>query len=861
MSVLSPLFQSAKQSRDTPSLSEELPYHRFDERKHLFLNTTSLGMGLEFMPLTGAGDSDVEALNKLLCMLPEGKAWFYQIEMVMDHRVGDAIDINVNANTQGTDSPLTQFFAENEATYARYGARHSFDSNYKGLCKFDLRRFTGRIWVSTTTNNKTQLFDTMDSLRLGLNQLGMKTRPCDDITLTRAVRDTLHFDPDTLTDPKIELADFESLASQVTLPQGEMLIRDNSIAYRFPNEQGERVEGALVTLGMHKLPMKYTLANLPNCLADMKNTAISVTCPLSIHLAFTLHDSGSTALKNERKVSSLEKWTNSPMGKMMPQASEELDDRKLLQAGLRREECKLASCALTVVLKTNNDDRKRDILAAQAAFATTELTLTPNHSVHAPALFNTLPFLPADGFFNDVSTLKLVRTLKTSNLVNFCPLLADPARYQPGLMLPSYRRTLYYFDPFEAGGDNFNVAIAAASGSGKSFFTQALAKNQLSRGGHVWILDNGDSYKKFTLQEQGVYLNHADIALNPFTHLTTIAQGGEFVDDDGETVNPLKQTIGDIVSLFAILCSPNQGVTDHQRTALTVAIVKTYEERGDKALIDDVARHLSVLAEEQDNDRRIFDLAFALRPYCQDGIFGELFNKPSMLDPNAHLTTLELSGFKGDVLRPVVFALMININQAMYLSGDRTKPKVCIIEEAWKLMNGKDPAASEFIEEGYRTARKFRGSFVTVTQGVSDFFKSSASEAAYNNSDVHLYLRQGEAFANYVKENPNAFTDQEVELIDQFPTAKNAGFSSLMLKIGGRTSFHRFFCDPYARALYSTESVEFTHVENQLKRGVPIDEAVLHTANTFYAKDIAHFESIKASVKREEPHQPEEPSL
>ncbi|NOI26893.1 TraC family protein, partial [Vibrio mediterranei] len=83
---LANLLNAAKQSRDTPSLSDELPYHLFDDASHLFINTTSIGMGLRFAPLAGVGDSEVESLNKIFCALPEGKKWRYQIELSMDHR-------------------------------------------------------------------------------------------------------------------------------------------------------------------------------------------------------------------------------------------------------------------------------------------------------------------------------------------------------------------------------------------------------------------------------------------------------------------------------------------------------------------------------------------------------------------------------------------------------------------------------------------------------------------------------------------------------------------------------------------------------------------------------------------------------
>nr|AKN35845.1 hypothetical protein [Vibrio tasmaniensis] len=40
--------------------------------------------------------------------------------------------------------------------------------------------------------------------------------------------------------------------------------------------------------------------------------------------------------------------------------------------------------------------------------------------------------------------------------------------------------------------------------------------------------------------------------------------------------------------------------------------------------------------------------------------------------------------------------------------------------------------------------------------------------------------------------------------------------------------------------------MEFTHVEQQLKQGVSITDAVIQTAKTFYEKDIARFDVIKA---------------
>ena len=237
-----------------------------------------------------------------------------------------------------------------------------------------------------------------------------------------------------------------------------------------------------------------------------------------------------------------------------------------------------------------------------------------------------------------------------------------------------------------------------------------------------------------------------------------------------------------------------------------------------------------------------------LEQYCIGGIHGELFNKPSMLDPDVHFTTLELDGFAPSVLRSVIFALIVTINQQMYLSGNRSTPKMCIIEEAWSLLSGSNKQAQEFINQGYRTARKFGGSFCTVTQGIDDFFANEEAKACYNNSDIHFILRQGEGFNKYLMENPNAFTPLEKDLIKRFEKSSTAGYSSVRVKAGGHVSYHRFFADPVKRAMYSTEPKEYEFCENLHKSGMDISEAVHQTSMHFYGDQIREFESHISSL-------------
>ncbi|MFA0125513.1 hypothetical protein AB4400_29550, partial [Vibrio sp. 10N.261.48.A2] len=73
---------------------------------------------------------------------------------------------------------------------------------------------------------------------------------------------------------------------------------------------------------------------------------------------------------------------------------------------------------------------------------------------------------------------------------------------------------------------------------------------------------------------------------------------------------------------------------------------------------------------------------------------------------------------------------------------------------------------------------------------------------------------------------PNIINGFEESVIRNFEKAGVSGYSSLMLKVGENTSFHRFFADPYSRATYSTEPKEWQYTEALLNQGVDIHEAI-----------------------------------
>jgi conjugal transfer ATP-binding protein TraC len=94
---------------------------------------------------------------------------------------------------------------------------------------------------------------------------------------------------------------------------------------------------------------------------------------------------------------------------------------------------------------------------------------------------------------------------------------------------------------------------------------------------------------------------------------------------------------------------------------------------------------------------------------------------------------------KPKLLSSILFSLILAIQEKMYHSP-RDLKKVCIIDEAWRLLGGSNPHAARFIETGYRTVRRHRGAFITITQGIKDFSASKEAEAAWNNSSTKITL-------------------------------------------------------------------------------------------------------------------------
>jgi conjugal transfer ATP-binding protein TraC len=186
---------------------------------------------------------------------------------------------------------------------------------------------------------------------------------------------------------------------------------------------------------------------------------------------------------------------------------------------------------------------------------------------------------------------------------------------------------------------------------------------------------------------------------------------------------------------------------------------------------------------------------------------------------------LELSALdsRPDLQSVVVMILMLKITEAMYLGG-RKQPWICLIDEAWRFLgDGND---DQFVEAGYRTARKYEGAFASLTQGIDDYYKTAGSRAALACSDWVLLLRQKPESLAAASENKRIFVDEQARDLLMSVDTVQGKYSEIAIRGPNGLSIGRLIVDRFTEKLYSTVGSEFQFVRDRVAAGRTIDQAV-----------------------------------
>ncbi|WP_439794699.1 ATP-binding protein, partial [Turicimonas muris] len=226
------------------------------------------------------------------------------------------------------------------------------------------------------------------------------------------------------------------------------------------------------------------------------------------------------------------------------------------------------------------------------------------------------------------------------------------------------------------------------------------------------------------------------------------------------------------------------------------------------------------------NDPRISDLGIQLSPFCKGGAYETFFNGQANIRFDNKFVVLELEQLKNKKsLQSVILMLLMCLIDQEMKQGSRKEAKLVIIDEAWDLMG--EGHSGKFIEEGYRRARKYNGSFFTATQSPSDYWKSETARSALENSDCLFILRQKqEALEQLKRKGHIAMDDHQIQMLESLTTVAGA-YSEVFIRIGDQPpSVNRLLLDPYSQLMTSTHPNDIEAVNHYLHQGLSMHQAI-----------------------------------
>ncbi len=403
------------------------------------------------------------------------------------------------------------------------------------------------------------------------------------------------------------------------------------------------------------------------------------------------------------------------------------------------------------------------------------------------------------GFFSEcVGTLPVLRShmplsktlsvrehpILSRNLSHLLPLFFDYSREQSQtpLLLASRSGEICHLNLFSPRNLNFNSFVCGASGSGKSFLVNSLLASSVSEveETQITVFDVGGSYNKL------------------ITYL-----GGEVVTLDKSSGTKL---------VNAHLRSMKIEPSSYQKTILrTFCTEGPHFTHSHEVAIEDLLKscegasfHFTTLINEAlERKETVFaDIAFWLRPFKEwDDIKVSRFDLEPM---TGSIRSFDFKTLEGEERLQKLVLLTLTQDIWTRLKEHKAPRSIVVFDEVWKFFK----SASSYLEEMYRTFRKYRAGIVTVTQNLSDYGDDDFAKLIISISYMRILL-QGAATSSVLSETLD-LEASDIERLQSVSSQKGA-YSEFWL---GTPNFSQIM------RLYPTETLyKLANSENLFLKG------------------------------------------
>ncbi|HAU1234347.1 TPA: type IV secretion system protein TraC [Legionella pneumophila] len=809
-----------------PSFTEKiLPYQYFDEESKLFFNEYNAGLIYRIIPLTGANEHIAEQLDTLL-QSKVSHEFTLQLICVKHNQVGNDIEAFTSQFAKSEFENLS-LLGDNLKAFYQKAAIHGFKTNTMlspRLTHTDCYIVIDKIKKESESDLKACFGQFRVSFEASLSAAKIGFKQADATDFLHLLHFYLDNCPDVITPRPVIYDKTKLLKEQALSHDFDIEFKNNEVVIKGVNESGRAYETAVSVLTIDRLPRQYCLWENINNTSNIFHPDKRISCNHIISVIYLVEEQGRAQGRANRKTRDLDKKSKSDYALNVAGTEEQARVWRTFRDDLSSQKTRSVKMLYNVVLFSRPHEKERDVEAARTVFAFNDIKLALCKRMQCPYFLVSMPFFFTGNLVKDFSLPTMMWPISSWNATQYMPILSDWRGVGKGILLPTMRDQFACIDPFSGVfGSNYNMAVTGTSGGGKSFFIQMLMLNILFNGGDIFIIDVGGSYRKLCEALGGTYLEYSNLAMNPFTHVTDILR-----------------EIDDIIALFELLTCPTSGATDDDRGTLREAILTAFGATQNQTRIDEVA---GVLLSLYEHDRETYPtariLSKNLQRYCSASEHGKAFNEPSQLSPDARMIVVDLKEIEDNqsIRAPVLLSVISQFQRRMF-NSDRNKQKMCIIDEAWSFFTG-DSIAVNFITKGFRTGRRHKASFVTITQGIEDYFEFSEARAAWENSALKLVFLQEESPLLEHQKKHETFSDYEMTILKSFPIAKEAGFSQVLLRANGISSFHRLFVDPFTRVLLSSDGDDYQAVINYVAQGLLFLDAVSQVAKEHYGRAYA----------------------
>lgn len=814
-----------------PRLSGILPYLAWQEDTRLFAldqggfgerEEHAIGFCIETLPQTGANDEMEKVLASLFVSCPPGTG--IQVSLYGSPHILPMLKNQANLLPASAIDSDDEGIQRRHSNIFRLLARRRIDHYLKGTGEsifghqtYLLRDF--RSVISVTLPLDPELPADVDEV--------LRIRESIHATLKSAHLPGHDWGPDELLNFVGDFFDHSRLFSggsvapinwnadqplrkQISNLEIASRVGDGDIRFR----KAGGAESVLQLFSVRQYPRYFRLSGMNYLIGDPYQLALAMPCPFIITMGAVALDYESARTRAQMKAARATQSAGSYLAHFQPDLQERKRDWDMVLKAFDSGRT-VVGMYHQVCLVSRVEDASRCEHSVRAVWRARGFDLTKDFYLQHQALTATMPMTLTPALQNDLRQFGRINTKTADNAVMTSPLIAEWKGTQtPVMTLFGRRGQIIGFDLFDNTGGNFNFAVAALSGSGKSVFVNEMTYRYLGAGAKVWIIDVGRSYKNLCELLDGEFIEFSDerqntICLNPFSMIIDI-------NADMEMVLPL----------LAQMASPREPLDNYGYTALGSAIKRVWDAKGRSATITDIYELLQTgrLSSEGEYERDLSRLATALEPYTRHGVYASYFEGDANIQFDKDFVVLELEELKSkkDLQSVVMQLIMYRITQEMY--RDRSRRKLVIIDESWDLMGSG--SSGSFIEAGYRRARKYGGAFGTITQSVDDYYKNEATKAAINNADWLFLLRQkAENIERLGKEGKLSLDEWLKRQLGSVST-EHGNFSEIYIHSPMGSGLGRLLLDPFSMLVYSTRAEDYEAIKRLREQGLSVADAI-----------------------------------